>query len=225
MLTDFNLQNYSDILNSFKTKWGDFSNNYTTVKEITDSSKDKKDEYQIKPTEVYDTIEDYFKWFRNNNPLFPINSDSGKFQEQSINLNISAKELEKLLKNSTVQIKEGVDLSDLSPEIKGLIQVLHNQGAEVTITSARRNGATTKQGRPSRHSIGQALDIVPTDRQNYAALKNTLSSQSVQEYLAQHKLGVLDETSESMQQTTGATGPHYHIGSDIWGKEYAMKFN
>ena len=224
MLIDFNLKNYSDILTPPHIG-GDFSSNYSSMKSIEEAEQEEGDTYSLKPKEIYDTLEDYHNWFQHNNPLFSTQVLTPSSRSQKINLDISKKDLEKILENSTLKVKSGVDLSDLSPEIRGLIQVLHQLGVDATITSARRNGATTSHGTKSRHSEGQAIDIVPSDRKNYSALNEALSSDLVQSYLTQYKLGVLDETSQEMMQRTGAAAPHYHIGPDVWGRDIAMKFN
>ena len=223
MTTDFNLQNYSDLLNSFKQNWGDYSNNYQSLIE-KDEGEEEKAQYNLQEKQIFDTINDYLNWFELNNPL-RLGTTRSSFSGRSNLVDDSAIDIEELLKNSTVKVKRGVNISKLSSELVGLIQLLDKYGAEVTITSAYRPGSTTSSGASSRHSKGQAIDIVPTNRKDYTQLNALLGNQEIQDYLESAKLGVLNETSEEIQQKTGATGPHYHIGSDMYGKDIAMKFN
>lgn len=78
------------------------------------------------------------------------------------------------------------------------------------VTSGLRPGATTKQGRPSRHATGEALDIgFRKDIRDY--LWNTPEGLSL---LDKHGLGLIDESTPEMLKKTGGTGAHLHIGKD-----------
>lgn len=81
---------------------------------------------------------------------------------------------------------------------------------DLRVTSVFREGAKTKQGNVSRHSLGEAVDI--EDRKDiYDYLWNTREGITL---LNKYSLGVLDETSPEMLAKTDGTGAHYHIGAD-----------
>lgn len=49
--------------------------------------------------------------------------------------------------------------ADSKQSIAGLLDLLKAKGIDTTISSGTRTGAKTKQGKPSRHAIGEAVDV------------------------------------------------------------------
>lgn len=98
----------------------------------------------------------------------------------------------------------------LKENMVGFTNELTKVFPDLEVTSAYRPGAKTKQGRPSRHGSGEAVDI--SNRKDiYDYLWNTKEGISL---LNKYNVGVLDETSPEMLAKTGGTGKHYHIGQD-----------
>ena len=102
--------------------------------------------------------------------------------------------------------------------IAGLIQIMDSDPklrGKFRITSLYREGATTKQGRASFHSSGQAVDIVPVGGTFDTLEANMMANRELVTYMIYNRLGILDEyTSNGYQARTGATGNHMHIGPD-----------
>lgn len=108
---------------------------------------------------------------------------------------------------------------NVDPSIAGLLQIMDadpNLKGKYRITSLYRAGATTKQGRPSYHGSGRAVDIVPVAGTSFDELeRNIMANRPLVEYMLQTGLGILDEyTPNGYQARAGATGNHMHIGPD-----------
>ena len=96
-----------------------------------------------------------------------------------------------------------------------LINLMVEEGISFRITSGYRPGAKTKQGRPSHHGAGNAIDITPIKGQTWDDLLSQMRrSKRFLDYMRSHKLGILDERSKEMLAQTGGTGAHFHIGPD-----------
>ena len=98
----------------------------------------------------------------------------------------------------------------LNKDTSEFLTELQKKFPNTRVTSGFRKGATTKQGKASRHASGHAIDVEPT-KEMYDYLWNTKDGIAL---LNKYKLGILDETSEAVMKKTGATGKHYHIGGD-----------
>lgn len=111
---------------------------------------------------------------------------------------------------------------------------LRKKFPELVITSGYRHGAKTKQGRPSRHGKGEAIDIRYNPEIN-DYLWNTKEGISL---LNKYKLGFLDESDPETLKRTGGSAPHTHIGfdstlvpktqqrySELWGSEKPNNIN
>lgn len=97
-----------------------------------------------------------------------------------------------------------------------LIDLMADEGISFRVTSGNRPGAKTKSGNPSHHGSGDALDITPIEGQTWDDLIAQMkASPKFIAYMNEHKLGILDERSKKMQEKTGATGDHFHIGPDL----------
>lgn len=96
-----------------------------------------------------------------------------------------------------------------------LINLMVEEGISFRITSGYRPGAKTKQGRPSHHGAGNAIDITPIKGQTWDDLLSQMRrSKRFLDYMRSHGLGILDERSKEMLAQTGGTGAHIHIGPD-----------
>lgn len=96
-----------------------------------------------------------------------------------------------------------------------LINLMVEEGISFRITSGYRPDAKTKQGRPSHHGAGNAIDITPIKGQTWDDLLSQMRrSKRFLDYMRSHKLGILDERSKEMLAQTGGTGAHFHIGPD-----------
>jgi hypothetical protein len=98
----------------------------------------------------------------------------------------------------------------LHPDLQGFKMDLQKMYPNARITSEVREGAKTKQGKPSRHATGEAIDIAyHPDVLNF--LWNTTEGTQL---LSKYNLGLLDESTPEMLQKTGGTGAHLHVGKD-----------
>ena len=101
------------------------------------------------------------------------------------------------------------------------IDLATQEGISFTVYSGVRPNAMTKNGHKSNHSIGMALDIGPKRGQTFADLKRQiLSSPRLLAFMREKGIGVINETIPEVMAQTGATGPHFHIGPDTWGKQH-----
>jgi hypothetical protein len=105
------------------------------------------------------------------------------------------------------------DLTGLDPKIQGLIELLNKKGYAPNVTSGVRPGDRTAQGRESRHSTGQAVDVV-FPKIGPEVYDRILKDPEVAGYLLQNGLTIINEYDPTIQQQTGATGPHLHFGFD-----------
>lgn len=108
---------------------------------------------------------------------------------------------------------------NIDASIAGLLHIMDsdpNLKGRYRITSLYRAGATTKQGKPSYHGSGKAVDIVPVAGSSFDELERSImANRELVQYMLQTGLGILDEyTSNGYQSRTGATGNHMHIGPD-----------
>lgn len=109
-----------------------------------------------------------------------------------------------------IELDPSVDPGKMS----GLLDEFRKHGISVRVTSGTRQGATTKQGKTSFHSTGEALDITPIN-QTYAQLRSQIASKpELVRYMKENGYGILDETTPEMLARTGGTGAHWHIGRD-----------
>ena len=122
------------------------------------------------------------------------------------------------------------ELASVNPAIKGLLDLFAKKNYDASATSGYRAGATTSQGKPSRHSKGEAMDVVfPT--LGAGAYDAILNDPEIVEYMLQNDITAINEYDPETQKATGATGPHIHFGfdrgtslSDKFRKEAAAKY-
>ena len=114
-------------------------------------------------------------------------------------------------------VNNDIDAGNLTP----LLNLFVKNGINVRITSGMRIGAKTKSGNTSYHATGDAIDITPVKGETFESLRKQIEgSNEIMAYMREHKLGLLDETTDKMMKRTGASGAHFHIGKD----KIAQKF-
>ena len=110
---------------------------------------------------------------------------------------------------------KGNNLASLNvqPVIMGLLNLLNSKGYETGNMSGLRKGAKTKQGNPSRHGKGQAVDVTfpKLGKNAYEAIAN---DPDIVDYMRKNNLTVINEYDPKIMSKTGASGPHLHFGLD-----------
>ena len=138
----------------------------------------------------------------------PYNSESTVEIQQEIPLNIEHPSGIP----GRIEYGDGVIMRGAAQE---LAQMFEKSGLNIRITSGYREGAKTKQGRVSRHSRAEAIDVTPINGQTFDDLRNSfLEHPEVLDYMIANGWGILDETTPEMMARTGASGKHWHIGKD-----------
>jgi hypothetical protein len=110
-------------------------------------------------------------------------------------------------------VKGRANLRNVDPKILDLLDLLSQKGYNVYATSGVRPGSQTAGGRESRHSAGQAMDVVFPDL-GAGAYDAILKDPEVASYLLQNDITAINEYDPAVQEKTGATGPHIHFGYD-----------
>ena len=97
--------------------------------------------------------------------------------------------------------------------LEKLKEMLKNKGFDYKQTSGVRPGAKTKQGKPSRHSTGEAMDLVFPNlgKDSYNAI---LNDPDISRFMLDNNLTAINEYDDNIRNQTGGTGPHLHIGLD-----------
>ena len=109
--------------------------------------------------------------------------------------------------------------------MQGLIDKMRDCGVSFTIYSGLRPNAMTKSGHRSHHADGNALDIGPAKGQSFDDLiGQILASPELIRYMDEQGYGIINETLPAVMAQTGATGPHFHIGPDEWGKQHFARW-
>jgi hypothetical protein len=104
-------------------------------------------------------------------------------------------------------------LRNVDPKILNLLELLNQKGYNVQATSGMRPGSQTAGGRESRHASGQAMDVVFPDLKG-GAYDAILKDPEIASYLLQNDITAINEYDPTVQEKTGATGPHIHFGYD-----------
>lgn len=100
----------------------------------------------------------------------------------------------------------------LDDKIKQFVTLLEQKGYQGY--SGPESGVSkrnTKSGHPSRHSSGEALDMIFNDP---AVYDKVLQDPQLTKYLIDNGLTVLNEYDKNVQKKTGASTGHLHIGYD-----------
>jgi hypothetical protein len=125
--------------------------------------------------------------------------------------------------------KGGTNLGNLNvqPVILGLINLLYRKGYDIGNMSGERKNAKTKQGRSSRHGVGQAIDVTfpSLGKKSYDTITK---DPDVVNYLLSNGLTAINEYDPKVMSQTGATGGHIHFGLDkgtAVSDKFRKKFN
>jgi hypothetical protein len=164
----------------------------------------------------YDTKIQDGKYYKSGEVFNPINTITGNVESEytpNVDKNAILDNLENKKYNITYcnggEIQK-YNRGGLHPDLQGFKMDLMKLYPNARITSEVRPGAKTKQGKPSRHATGEAIDIAyHPDVLNF--LWNTTEGTSL---LSKYDLGLLDESTPEMLQKTGGTGAHLHVGKD-----------
>jgi hypothetical protein len=120
-------------------------------------------------------------------------------------------------KNRYVNQPQHHGWEELTPQMKSFWSDFSNLAYQKTgrypkLTSGKRTPEQKvgKAHETSKHNEGNAIDM-SADFAMYNVLYNTPDGLTL---LNSYNLGVLDETNPETIAKTGATGPHYHIGTD-----------
>ena len=117
----------------------------------------------------------------------------------------------KVPKGQVIYKTQNMDVGNMAE----LINLMVEEGISFRVTSGKRPGAKAKNGKPSHHGTGNAIDITPIPGQTWDDLIYQMRrSKRFLDYMRSHKLGILDERSKEMLAQTGGTGAHFHIGPD-----------
>lgn len=132
----------------------------------------------------------------------------------------------------TASSKSSFDTGDANLSLE---EILTQEGVHYRITSgyrgkgSLRNGLT-KQGKRSNHNRldergnPMAYDVVPNGVSWKQFKKEIYGNPRIVNYLKSRNWGILDETRKDVAARTGATGPHLHIGADIWAKDMLAQY-
>lgn len=130
------------------------------------------------------------------------------------------------LKTSAETIKSKFPtIGKSNSETISLPDLLKQQGINFTITSGYRPNAVTKSGHKSNHSIeGGAYDIKPANGKSFEDLREEIySNPTIVQWMNDHGWGIIEETTPNVMAKTGATGKHWHFGSDSIGVQNFKK--
>jgi hypothetical protein len=112
--------------------------------------------------------------------------------------------------------------TEIDPVIAQLMELIKKKGYDYNITSTVRSGAKTAQGRESRHSEGEAADVVfpKLGAKAYETIKN---DPEIARFMLENGLTAIDEYDPDTLAATKGTGPHIHFGFDK-GTDASDKF-
>ena len=97
--------------------------------------------------------------------------------------------------------------------LEQLKELLGNKGFEYNQSSGVRTGSKTKQGKASRHSTGEAMDLTfpKLGKDSYNAM---LQDPEIAQFMLDNNLTAIDEYDDDIRKQTGGSGGHLHIGLD-----------
>lgn len=127
-------------------------------------------------------------------------------------------------RGKTIFKTEGIDVG----KMQELIDKFNDYGINLRITSGLRPGAIAASGRPSRHGIGEAIDVTPIEGETFESLKEQLKKATeLVEWMKANGYGILDETTPEAMKKNKSTGVHWHIGKDStiqdWWKTFFLR--
>lgn len=93
--------------------------------------------------------------------------------------------------------------------------LLKQEGVHAKITSGYRENSKTSSGKVSHHATkGGAYDVVPTDGDFENLRREIYGNPRIVAWMKNKGWGILEETNPEIKRRTGATGDHWHFGSD-----------
>jgi hypothetical protein len=97
--------------------------------------------------------------------------------------------------------------------LEQLKELLGNKGFDYKQSSGIRTGSKTKQGKASRHSTGEAMDLTfpKLGKDSYNAM---LQDPEIAQFMLDNNLTAIDEYDDDIRKQTGGSGGHLHIGLD-----------
>ena len=110
-------------------------------------------------------------------------------------------------------LMQNVSSDGIINPLEKLKEMLKNKGFDYKQTSGVRTGAKTKQGKPSRHSTGEAMDLAfpKLGKDSYNAI---LNDPDISRFMLDNNLTAINEYDDNIRNQTGGTEPHLHIGLD-----------
>lgn len=151
------------------------------------------------------TLDDEFTWYTTG-----VSKPKPKVKPTSSTTATETETLGYSPKGAVTRYRRG----NLDKEIKALFE---KNGINIRVTSGRRPGAVTKQGRKSNHADGNAVDIVPGNGETFSSIKQKIvRNPEILQFFHENGLGIIDETTAEAMRKTGASGKHFHVGPDSW---------
>ena len=188
-----------------KYQWGGLVYSPFNVKSIT-----KQDNSQD---------EDISEYIRRSEDIFPV-EPVRVWGFPGITFNDSVEE-PKITRGVTEYKTDNIDVGNM----REFLDKLEENGISVRVTSGTEN-RKTKQGKRSRHSTGDAIDITPIKGQTFADLVNQIKSKpDLLNWMRENRIGIIDETDPYIKTLTGATGDHFHVSKDINGRGEVLAIN
>ena len=103
--------------------------------------------------------------------------------------------------------------TEINPIINTLLDLIKQKGYDYNVTSTVRKGAKTAQGRPSRHSVGEAADLT-FPKLGSEAYNTILKDPEIAQFMLENGLTAINEYDSNTLAATKGTGPHIHFGFD-----------
>ena len=129
-------------------------------------------------------------------------------------IKIADQELTPIGKNGyNAKYAKGGDVPKVHEKLNTLADLLEEKGYDFKVTSGLRKDAKTAQGRKSRHSVGEAIDVV-FPKLGTSAYKELLADPDVARFLYDNGLTIVDEYDKGTLNKTKGSGSHLHIGFD-----------
>ena len=119
------------------------------------------------------------------------------------------------------KLETAEDGKNVQPALSGLLNLLYRKGYDIGNVSGKRSGKTA-QGKQSRHSIGEALDIA-FNKLGSKAYDVLTKDYDVVNYLVKNGLTAINEYDPKVRAKTKGTAGHIHFGYDK-GTPVADKF-
>ena len=112
-----------------------------------------------------------------------------------------------------ISMRKLAAIRNTDPKLLYLLNLLSKKGYNVEGKSGMRPHSETAGERESRHAAGQAMDVVFPDL-GAGAYDAILKDPEIAAYLLQNDITAINEYDPTVQEKTGATGPHIHFGYD-----------